>query len=163
MADNGWDQIDLNALDLNWQESPADELDVIDYIKDDQLPLHYGWPYCYDNDQITPPYQAHIEACDAYEKPWLLLPAHTAPLTMIYHQDTVLINLHATRPEAGRTIMFKLDSQGLPVGQYETLVDWAYSDPKGIRGRPLGMTMGDDNELYITDDWQRRLLKVTLK
>ena len=163
VADNGWDQIDLNELGLNWQESPADELNVIDYISNDQSPKHYGWPYCYDNDQVTPPYQAHIDSCGAYAKPWLLLPAHTAPLTMIYYQDTVLVNLHATRPEAGRTIMFKLNPKGLPIGQYETVIDWAYIDTQGQRGRPLGIAAGANNEIYVTDDWHHRLIKIVLK
>lgn len=162
VADNGWDQIDLNALGLNWQESPGDEINVIDHINNNQTPLHYGWPYCYDNDQITPPYEKHVESCSAYQKPWLLLSAHTAPLTIIYHQDTVLINLHATRPEAGRTIVFNLNPQGLPVAPYETLVDWAFTNSQGTRGRPLGLSAGDNNELYITDDWQQLLMKVVL-
>ena len=163
VADNGWDQIDLAKYDLNWLESPADELDVINYINKGEAPLHYGWPYCYDEGQITPPYQIHVESCTAYQKPWLLLPPHTAPLTMIYYQDTVLINFHAAGPEAGRTVLFKLNAQGLPVGSYETLVDWEYSDTKGARGRPLGMAVGAHNELYVTDDWHHRLIKVVLK
>ena len=163
VADNGWDQIDLTAYDLNWLETPADELDVIDYIKKGQTPLHYGWPYCYDKGAITPPYQIHIESCEAYQNPWLLLPAHTAPLSMIFYQDTVLINFHSAGPKAGRTVRFKLNAQGLPVGSYETLVDWQYSDTKGTRGRPLGIAAGAHNELYVTDDWHQRLIKVILK
>ncbi len=162
VADNGWDQIDLRAVGLDWQDHPADELNVIPSTQDNSAP-HFGWPYCYDDNQQTPPYQSIIDSCDPYQVPWLLLPAHTAPLTMLYYQDKVLINLHASSAEAGRTIMFKLNSQGLPVAPYETLIDWAYTDSGGARGRPLGLAAGAKKELFISDDWHQRLMKVVLK
>lgn len=162
-ADNGWDQIDLNALGLDWRDTPADELNIINQTGENQPAPHFGWPYCYANNQVTHPYKTHIESCEGYLSPTLLLPAHTAPLTMLYHQDTLLVNLHGPRPEAGRTIVINLNSKGLPTGDYQTLVDWAYANNEGIRGRPLGLANGQGNEIFITDDWDQRLMRVVLK
>lgn len=162
-ADNGWDQIDLNALGLDWRETPADELNVINSVGNDQAPLHFGWPYCYADNQITHPYKPHVESCQAYQAPWLLLPPHTAPLSMVYHQERLFINLHGARPEAGRTIAYALNEQGLPVGEFQTVIDWAYADGEGTRARPLGLASGPNGELYITDDWGQRLMRVVLQ
>ena len=162
-ADNGWDQIDLNALGLDWRDTPADEINIIDGLKPGQQPLHFGWPYCYADNQVTHPYVQYVESCDAYQAPSLLLTAHMAPLTMIYHQGRLLVNLHGPRPEAGRTVAYDIDDQGLPTGDYHTLIDWAYADGEGTRGRPLGLASGTKNEFYITDDWDQRLMRVVLK
>ena len=162
-ADNGWDQIDVNALGLDWRETPPDEINVIDHVGIGQTPAHFGWPYCYGDNQVTHPYASNVDSCDDYQAPNLLLRAHMAPLTMIYHQDRLLLNLHGPRPEAGRTIAYRLNPQGLPIGDYEVLVDWAYTDAEGIRGRPLGLASGENNDIYITDDWDQRLMRVELK
>jgi len=162
-ADNGWDQIDLNALGIDWRETPADELNVIDSVVGQPQLQHFGWPYCYADNQITHPYKTHIESCEMYQPPWLLLQAHSAPLGMIYHQDRLWLNLHGARPEAGRTIVYKLNEQGLPIGDYQVLVDWAYADAEATRGRPLGLASGAEKELFITDDWGQRLMRVMLK
>jgi len=162
-ADNGWDQIDLNALGLDWRETPSDEINVINDIDTGQLPPHFGWPYCYADNQVTHPYKPHVESCDDYQTPSLLLPAHMAPLTMIYHQGRLLVNLHGPRPEAGRTVAYQLNAQGFPIGDYQVLIDWAYADGEGTRGRPLGLASGVKNEFYVTDDWDQRLMRVVLK
>ena len=162
-ADNGWDQIDLNALGLDWRDTPADEINIINGIKPSQQPAHFGWPYCYADNQVTHPYAQYVQSCDAYQQPHLLLTAHMAPLTMIYHQGRLLVNLHGPRPEAGRTVAYEIDDQGLPVGEHQTLIDWAYTDGEGTRGRPLGLASGPKNEVYITDDWDQRLMRVILR
>jgi len=154
-ADNGWDQIDLAPYKLDWNAHPSDEINLIGEQQ------HFGWPYCYANNQITPVYTTHLQNCRAYTTPLLLLPAHSAPLSMIFHRRQLLINLHG--PNLGQTVAYSLDQQGLPYDAHQTVIDWRYTCDIRRRGRPLGLGSDKDNNLYVTDDWNGLLMKVIFK
>ena len=101
------------------QDRPFDEINVI------RQGAHYGWPYCYDMDQVTPAWAA-AKAMDcsssAHEKPVVLLPPHAAPLAAVYYsgvmfpalQGKLLMSWHGYRPTGSRIVAFDVDTKGVP-------------------------------------------------
>jgi glucose/arabinose dehydrogenase len=102
------------------EDRPFDEINVI------RPGAHYGWPYCYDMDQVTPAWAA-AKAMDctspAHEKPVVLLPPHAAPLAAVYYSGAMfpalkgklLMSWHGYRPTGSRLVAFDVDSNGVPV------------------------------------------------
>jgi glucose/arabinose dehydrogenase len=102
------------------QDRPFDEINVI------RQGAHYGWPYCYDLDQVTPAWVAAKPmdcASSAHEKPVVLLPPHAAPLGAVYYsgamfpalQGKLLMSWHGYRPTGSRIVAFDVDARGVPV------------------------------------------------
>jgi glucose/arabinose dehydrogenase len=78
-ADNARDSIQLAMPGLaNDNELPHDELNLI------EPNAHYGWPYCYDANLASPDYPG--QRCSTYRAPKRLLPAHAAPLGMLFYR-----------------------------------------------------------------------------
>jgi glucose/arabinose dehydrogenase/uncharacterized protein YecT (DUF1311 family) len=110
-----------NSYDFEARLQPFEEVNVITAGR------HYGWPYCYDNDQPTPGWKGlPIAACqDAqrYTAPVLLLPPHSSPLAMTYYegemfpqlQGMLLVTWHGFRSVGGRIAAYDVDAAGVPV------------------------------------------------
>jgi len=167
-ADNGWDDVALNDTAYNDDDHPADEINLLVNGQ------HYGWPYCFGNGDTTPGYQAHAIDCGDYQQPLILLPAHSAPLAMLFTDQYLVVNLHGFRMGGQRTVLFELDEQGMPRATPETLVHWRYPHrPNNSGGRPFGLALLTENEtadeapvtqqLAITDDWNHALMLIKLR
>lgn len=157
MADNGWDQVGLDDTQLEYDTTPRDEINIIDLAKTS----HFGWPYCFDNTSVTPPYQRHKLSCDAYQAANILLPEHSAPLSMLTFGKELLVNLHGNNNSGAKTIAFTLDENGLPVAPSHVKVNW---QTQGANlGRPLGLTKLSNDELLVTDDWNHQLIRLVFK
>ncbi len=157
VADNGWDQINLNDTEFEYTTTPYDEINIIDLSKSN----HFGWPYCFDNSLIVPPYREFESSCAAYQAAQILLPAHSAPLNMMYFDEELLVNLHGNNDSGAKTIAFSLDSNGLPIEPSRVKVNW---DTKGSSlGRPMGLAKLSKRELLVTDDWNHQLIRLVFK
>ncbi len=169
-ADNGWDHIDLKQFKLDYQNTPKDELNVIDLKR--ESPTHYGWPYCFDTESVTPVYQRFNPNCANFQAPSILLPPHSAPLSMIYDPDDqrALINLHGNNSNGAKTVEIKLDEHGRPTGLSTVLIDWFIESDR--LPRPMGITVAANvsNNIYsnstlsllVSDDWAGRLYLITI-
>lgn len=110
-----------NSIDLPELKHPFEEINRID------TGGFYGWPYCYDNKKINrlwPTYGRQIcHDPQAHKQPWVLMPAHAAPLDMHYYQgamfpslkDTLLVSWHGYRKTGHRLVAYKVDEKGLPI------------------------------------------------
>lgn len=161
VADNGWDQVDLSDTKYEYLTTPHDEINIIDLSKID----HFGWPYCFDMDLVVPPYLRFLDACEDYQPPHILLPAHSAPLNMAYFNRELLVNLHGNNQSGGKTVSFKLNDEGLPLADSEVKLNWHYngSSKGSLIGRPFGLSKTLSNDLLVTDDWNHQLIKIVFK
>lgn len=157
VADNGWDQVNLDGTEFEYETTPRDEINIID-LADSH---HFGWPYCFNNSRVTPPYRRFVPSCDSYQEPSILLDAHSAPLNMLYFQGELLINLHGNNDSGSKTIAFSLNVDGLPVSPPRVKVTWVKQHNK--RSRPLGLSVLSETELLVTDDWNHQLIKLVFK
>jgi len=160
VADNGWDQVDLRNTEYEYVTTPHDEINIIDLSNEE----HFGWPYCFDNDLVVPPYRRFIDSCEGYQPPHTLLQAHSAPLNMMYFNSELLVNLHGNNKAGGRTAAFKLNGDGLPLLTFETKLNWHYksSSEKPQIGRPFGLSQTSNDELLLRSKWSKTPLSFSL-
>lgn len=152
-GENGRDGIQAAMPALkNDDELPHDELNAIVAGAD------YGWPYCYDNNLSSPEYP-HA-SCRDKRAPVRLLPAHAAPLGMVFHSGagwpaafahSLVLTYHGYRKHGHRVVAL-LDQPGKgPLGRSVTLVEGARGRVKSV-GAPVGIAVGADGGVFVSDD-----------
>ncbi|MDQ3500171.1 MAG: PQQ-dependent sugar dehydrogenase [Actinomycetota bacterium] len=187
-AQNGRDQLFENWPNLYTFEDdlvlPAEELFNIVRGGD------YGWPYCYYDPflalkVLAPEYGGDGEIqgrCTEALDPNEVFPAHWAPLSMVFGQDLrfpasyqrgAFIAFHGSRFEP------ELQPQGpgynvafVPFARDAVVTD-AWTDfadgfagpstnlPEDAEHRPVGLAVGPDGSLYVSDDVGGRIWKIT--
>ncbi len=148
---------------------------------------HYGWPYCYfDGEQqklvLAPEYGGDggkaVGQCAEKLGPVAWFPAHWAPNDMkIYkasafpepYRNGMFIAFHgswnrAPGPQGGYNVVYQPFADGKPTGKFIVFADGfagAKKDPGGAVHRPSGLAVGQDGALYISDDVNGRVWRVT--
>jgi glucose/arabinose dehydrogenase len=162
-------------------ELPAEELVMLTPGAD------FGWPNCYyDGFQkklvLAPEYGGDggkaVGVCAQKQAPVAAYPAHWAPNDLaIYkakafpapYQGGAFIAFHgswnrAPAPQAGYNVVFQPLAGGKASGDYIVFADGfagSERDSGMARFRPTGLAVGPDGALYISDDVQGRIWKVT--
>jgi glucose/arabinose dehydrogenase len=117
-----------NARDLDDVNKPNEEINALERGK------HYGWPYCYDLETVSPEYAAFLKKTNTryrnlcnnaalYKRPHSLMPPHGAPLAMFYYEGDkfpelkgkLIVGLHGYRPTGSRVLFYDVDTYGFPV------------------------------------------------
>lgn len=152
-ADNGRDNMQTAMPSLkNDDELPHDELNLVAPGAD------YGWPYCYDDNLASPEYPK--ADCRAYRAPARLLPAHAAPLGMVFYtaapfpatfRNSLIVGYHGYRKHGHRVVALLDAGKGGPLGQSVTLVEGARGNADGI-GAPVAVGVDADGDVVISDD-----------
>ena len=161
-ADNARDAIHVAIPGMKHdQELPHDELNLI------RQGAHYGWPYCYDANVASPEYPA--TKCGSYRAPVRLLPAHAAPLGMLFYggeqfpgrfKDSLVITFHGYRQHGHRLVALLPDKTGAPRGKLVDLIS-GWGDKKNQRmGAAVDVKMGPQGDLYLVEDWPGRVIRL---
>jgi len=161
-------------------ETPSEELFKLSAGDD------YGWPYCYHDGAaghlvLAPEYGGdgkRAGRCQARKEPLVVFPAHWGPDGLAFYTGTqfptryrggAFIAFHgswnrAPLPQAGYRVVFVPFKDGNPAGPYETFADgfW-HQDGAGAQHRPVGLAVGPDGSLYITDDAAGTIWRVMYK
>jgi len=146
----------------------------------------FGWPYCYHDLELghlvlAPEYGGdgkQAGQCAKKKEPVVAFPGHWAPDGLAFYDGTrfparyrggAFVAFHgswnrAPLPQAGYRIAFVPFKDGKPVGTYETFADgfW-HQNGAGPQHRPVGVAVGPDGSLYITDDAAGRIWRVMYK
>lgn len=159
-AENARDNIQLAMPGLaNDNALPHDELNRI------ERGGHYGWPYCYDMNVPSPEYPG--ERCTGYRAPQRLLPAHAAPLGMLFYggagfplryRQSLVITYHGYRQFGHRVVALLADRTGL-----QRSVDLVTGTRPKVRTgvmAPVGIQQGVDGDLYFADDHAHAIFKL---
>jgi glucose/arabinose dehydrogenase len=144
-----------NSYDFDDRWQPFDEVNRIEADR------HYGWPYCYDTRSATPGWKATSAircASSAHTPPVLLLPPHSAPLSMLWYagamfpslQGKLLLSLHGFRATGGRIVAYATDGEGVPLAGKD-----ARYAVYGAPPRPYG-AMPSANAFELTPGWDKR-------
>ena len=167
-------------------EKPAEELFQPQQGDD------YGWPYCYFDPaqrrlMLAPEYGGNgktVGQCAQKKGPLVYFPGHWAPdgLTFYaasafpaHYRNGAFIAFHgswnrAPEPQAGYKVVFvPMSSGGVPSPNYETFADGfagstgPLKQPNEARHRPVGVAVGPDGALYVTDDAGGRIWKIVYR
>lgn len=157
-----------NGIDLPSEELPYEELNI---LKQD---AHYGWPYCHSSGQVTPDFEGVMtpEMClKKYVLPKIFMPAHTAPLSLLYYRNNLLsplknkllVTWHGRKKYGHRIVAYPVDEKGFPTSNnYEQIV-FGWDALSGVRpmGAPVGLTTLNDGSVLVIDDLNAAILRIS--
>jgi len=153
-----------NGTDWRGDEVPEEELNKI--VEGG----HYGWPLIYgnripDETREEPPGSTKEAFAKTTEAPAMTFPAHSAPINLLFldgaknfpeeYKDDALISFHGSwnrqEPE-GYKIKRIIFEDGKPVKQEDFFSGFLSADGKSRFGRPAGLAVSPQGNLYISDD-----------
>lgn len=154
-----------NSMDLKDAEIPFEEINIIEQGQ------HYGWPYCHSNDQVNVAFTDVVKPGDCttkYKSALINMPAHTAPLGLLFYQSKhlsaltgkLLVSWHGYREHGQKVVAYSLDEKGLPISfKAEPIISqWAAKNGVRPQGAPVGLTELNDGRLLVVDDKNKSLL-----
>lgn len=139
--------------------SPPDELNLV------QEGRHYGWPHCTGKDLLDRSYGA--SSCKDFTAPARLLPAHAAPLGMLFYGDTgpaawhgaLVMAWHGYQPAGQRLMAWRFDAKQQPTGEPQPLIaGWSAKPGQHPMGAPTDLAQDEQGRLWITEDRNGTLL-----
>ena len=157
----------------NERDGLGDNL-VPDYVTRVREGAFYGWPWWYLGDHEDPRHAG--ERPDLAGKvivPDVLLQAHSASLELTFYNGQAFppewrggfAAEHGSWNRAGRTgykiVRIILDAQGNPTGQYQDFLTGFVLGNGGVWGRPVGVAVGQDGALYVSEDGNGTIWRVS--
>ena len=162
-----------NGRDWLGDELPPDEIN--DFGKDGG---NFGWPYCYGDRTPDLQYSTKASAYCAKTIPAKVnLQAHSAPLGLVfytgnqfpaeYHND-LFVSFHGSWnrsiPTGYKIVRIRMNTKGEPQGIEDFLTGFILPGEKrkGVwMGRPVGLAVGPDGSLYVSDDASGPIYRIT--
>ena len=123
-----------------------------------------GWPRCHAGTLRDPEFGTDATACDGVLQPALTLPAHVAPLGLVEWQDHLVIALHGSWNSSVKVgyALWWLPWDDGPAGDVAPLATGFLSDgAEDALGRPVGLAVGADGGLYVSDDKAGFVYRIT--
>ncbi len=148
----------------------------------------FGWPYCYfdqikNKKVLAPEYGGDgyiVGRCAEFNDPIIGFPGHWAPNDLVFYdgnqfperyKNGAFIAFHGSTnrtpyPQSGYFVGFVPFKDGMPSGDWEVFADgFAGVDPivsvKDAHYRPMGIVVGPDGSLYISDSVKGKIWKIT--
>lgn len=183
---HGRDQLYQFYPDLYTQKEGA-ELPAEEFFKVNEGD-NFGWPYCYydwmkEKKVLAPEYGGDgtkTGRCDQFEDPIQAFPGHWAPNDVVFYsgdqfparyQGGAFVAWHgswnrAPLPQEGYKVTFTPFKGDVPSGDFEVFADgFAGADTLESSGdaeyRPTGLAVGPDGGLYVSDDANGTIWRLT--
>lgn len=136
-----------------------------------------GWPYCYGN-RVPDRSQSKDYDCSKTIAPTVEMQAHSAPLVLLFYdgemfpveyRGSLFVTFHGSWnrsvPTGYKVVRIKFNPKGEPEGPPEDFISgWIRpgETKKGKwMGRPVGLVVGPDGALYVSDDSAGLVYRVT--
>ncbi len=154
-----------NGRDWLGDDLPADEIN-----RATGKGLDFGFPWCHGGDLPDADYRKDT-GCAGFEKPVLRLPAHVAPLGLLFYtgqrfpdkyKNSLFVALHGSwnrSSKVGYKVLRLEIKEGEVVNTEEFATGWL--DSKGeVRGRPVDLLQLPDGSLLLSDDKAGRIYRI---
>lgn len=125
---------------------------------------NYGWPTCI-NGYLADPEAGQAGSCEGIGRPVVEMQAHSAPLGLVFYtgttfpaeyRDDLFIALHGSWNRStltGYKVVRLPFANGAPAASVEDFAtNWLDESSGEVSGRPVGLAVGSDGALYISDD-----------
>lgn len=137
----------------------------------------YGWPWYYignHEDPRAPLKGQRPDLADKVTVPDVLFQAHSAPLNIAFYDGSAFpaeykgnafVTLHGSWNRGNRTgykvVRLLTDKDGKPTGAYQDFMTGFVQSQKEVWGRPVGVAVGQDGALYVSEDGSGTIWRVT--
>ena len=158
-----------NSIDFRPETSPPEELNVITQGG------NYGWPYC-SAEGVVPAYRSHVKSCAGFIAPAVLVPAHGAPLGMLYYGGAMfpelagklIVSMHGYRNNGHRILAYDRAADGKPLAPkgaqpgFPMQLVGGWDSRLGIRpqGAPVNISAGTQGQIWFAEDKNRTVMVV---
>jgi glucose/arabinose dehydrogenase/cytochrome c2 len=157
----------------NERDGLGDDL-VPDYVTRVREGSYYGWPWYYLGAHEDPRKKgARPDLAGKATLPDVLLEAHSAALEPAMYggamfppeyKGSLFVALHGSwnrRLRTGYKVVRVLLKDGVPTGEYEDFLTGFVIDEDYVWGRPVGVAVGRDGALYVSEDGNGTIWRVT--
>jgi glucose/arabinose dehydrogenase len=138
---------------------------------------NFGWPYCY-GDRVPDGSESANYDCSKTVAPRVMMQAHSAPLGLLFYDGSMFppeyrgnlfVTFHGSWnrsvPTGYKVVRIKFNAKGEPEGPPEDFISgWIRpaETRKGLwMGRPVGLVVGPDGVMYVSDDAAGVVYRVT--
>jgi glucose/arabinose dehydrogenase len=138
---------------------------------------NFGWPYCY-GDRVPDRSQSKDYDCSKTAGPKVAMQAHSAPLGLLFYdgsmfpadyRGSLFVTFHGSWnrsvPSGYKVIRVRFNDKGEAQGPPEDFISgWIRpgETKKGVwMGRPVGLVVGPDGAMYVSDDSAGVVYRVT--
>ncbi|MFQ5409037.1 MAG: PQQ-dependent sugar dehydrogenase, partial [Anaerolineales bacterium] len=147
-----------NGRDLLGDDLPPETIYVV------QEGVDYGWPYCHSGWLVDPEFGFN-GACDGVPAPAVEMQAHSAPLGLAfytgaafpdeYHGD-LFVAFHGSWnrsiPTGYKVVRIPIRDGAVNGPAEDFATGWLDETTDEVSGRPVGVAVGPDGALYVSDD-----------
>jgi len=137
--------------------------------------VFYGWPWYYIGSNEDPRHKgARPDLKAKVTIPDVLMQAHSAPLQIVFYDGkdfpadytgSAFVTMHGSWNRAQRTgykvVRLLLDSTGKPTGEYEDFMTGFVISDTRVWGRPVGVAVAQDGSLFVTEDGNGTIWRVS--
>ena len=160
---------------VNERDWRGDELPP-DYVTEVREGGFYGWPDCFAaGGRAVPDDEAGGDAgrCRGMALPTLEIPAHSAPLGLAFYTGTafppeyrgsLFVALHGSWNRSvptGYKVVRVPFRDGRPGAPEDFVTGWLAGG--AVTGRPVGLAVGADGALFVSDDGAGRVWRITYR
>jgi len=145
--------------------------DFITSVRDGDF---FGWPWFYMGGTQDPKHAGkHPELKDKVRTPDVLIQPHSASLQMVFytasgflpaHRNSIYAALHGSWNRRQRTgyKVIRVPMKGTKsTGEYEDFVTGFVTPDGQVWGRPVGVAVGKDGSLFVSDDGSNSIWRVS--
>ncbi|WIG60074.1 MAG: L-sorbosone dehydrogenase [Ktedonobacterales bacterium] len=133
---------------------------------------NYGWPVCQAGN-IVDPDLGSAGSCDGVIQPLIRMQAHSAPLALAFYTASafpqqwrgLFVAFHGSWnrsvPTGYKLVFVPLTPQGQIAGPAQDFVTGWLQSNGDVRGRPVGLAVGPDGALYVSDDADGNIYRIS--